>query len=195
MAVPNTVTINGTIRDIYGELYEGAVIEVYLENQMAHSDSLIGNAIFKTYSNSYGRFSLDLVPSDVDSRGGNYYVFKIIKDTVNYYKKVVPSVLTAQDFEDLPDYVASNMYSPTIGRTGTNGTQTLPENLGGIFQAATFNGDGSTQLFTAPGEIFFVARNGVVQSEALDYVKQGTDTIEFFSAPEEDSIIALFYRI
>lgn len=193
MAKPSTVTIQGTVRDIYGELYEGAVIEVYLQNQMTYSDALIGNAIYKAYSNSYGKFSLKLVPSVVSS--GNYYVFKIIKDTVNFYKKVVSGSPSIQNFDALPDYLPTTFQPTYIGDSGTQNIQTLPSDLTGIFQAIQYNGDGVLTLFSAPGEIFFVARNGVVQSEGFNYLKQGSDSIEFLQPPESSDLIAIFYRI
>ena len=193
MSVPNTVTVAGEIRDIYGHLYEGAVVEVYLHNQMSHSESTIGNAVYKTFSNSYGKFSLDLVPSDVVD--GNYYVFKIIKDTINTYRRVVTSVPSLQKFEDLQPYVPQALKTNYIGNVDAKIEQTIPTDVEGVFQANQFQGDGVTKVFQSPGQIFFVTVNGIVQSESIDYVKQPNDNIEFFSAPDEDSIIAIFYRL
>jgi len=198
MAVPNTVTVTGTVRDINGELYEGAVIEIFLMNQLFNAENLIGNAVQTVYTNSYGRFSVTLVPTDVDLASENYYVFRIIKDTVHTYQKLVRSAPATQLFDDLENYVPGGSKLPMIGGNGLQGStmyQELPNNLEGIFQAYQVNGDGNTKQFVAPGEIFFVAVNGIIQSETIDYTKQGRETIEFFEAPREGNLVAIFYRI
>lgn len=198
MAKPNTVEVRGTVRDVDGELYEGAVIKVWLNSQMDYSDSLIGSEIRTVYSNTYGRFRLNLVPSVVDAVRENYYVFTIIKDTVNVYKKIVSGNALKVDFDELPDFVPQGLRTPLIGnvnRTTNPNPVTLPQELIGIFQWSQFQADGATNVFTAPGEVSFVALNGIVQSEGIDYIKATPNTVEFISTPLDDDIIALQYRI
>jgi len=198
MAVPNTVTVTGTVRDNHGELYEGAVIEIFLRNEMFNSENLIINAVETAYTNSYGRFSVDLVPSDVDLATENFYVFRIIKDTIQTYLKVVRSYPETQLFDDLENYVPGSLQQQAIGSSALQGGimgQSLTGGLDGIFQAHQVNGDGNTKTFVAPGEIFFVAVNGIIQSEGIDYNKTGRETLEFFEAPREGNLVAIFYRI
>jgi len=198
MPQPNTVAVTGTLRDVDGKLYEGAVIRVWLNSQMNYSNSLMGNEIRTVYSNSYGRFRINLVPSVVDAERENYYVFNIIKDTVNTYKKIINGSALKVDFEDLPDFIPQGLRTPLIGNINRNVNPnpiTLPQELIGIFQWSQFQADGATNVFTAPGEVSFVALNGVVQSEGIDYIKQAPNIIEFISTPLVDDIVALQYRI
>lgn len=198
MAKPDTVEVTGTVRDVDGELYEGAVVRVWLNSQMDYSDSIVGNEVRTVYSNSYGKFRLNLVPSVVDSVRENYYVFTIIKDTINTYKKIINGSALKVDFDELPDFIPRDLRTPLLGninRTSDPNPIALPQELIGIFQWTTTTADGSVNVFTAPGEIAFVALNGVVQSGGVDYIKQAPNVVEFISTPLPDDLIAIQYRL
>lgn len=193
-----TVTVKGTVRDVNGDLYEGALIEAYLNSQMSYSSSLYGNEMLRTFSNSRGVFSMDLVPSSFDGRRENYYVFKIVKDTTNVYKKIVTGHALEVDFSTLPDYISPGMRTPLIGNinkhTNVNPI-TLPQELMGMFMWLSVLADGDTGVFSAPGEIYFVALNGVVQTPQVDYEKRDINVIEFNNPPVAGDLVALQYRI
>jgi hypothetical protein len=194
----NTVTVNGTVRDVNGKPYDGALIEVWLNSQMSYSSSLYGNEMRREFSNSYGRFSFQLVPSSFDGKRENYYTFKIVKDTTNIYNKIVNGTLTVVDFDELPDYVPPKQRTPLLGnlnQTINPNPVTLPQELVGMFMWQTLVADGTTSVFSASGEVYFVALNGVVQSSGIDYVKRSTNVIEFINTPLAGDLVALQYRI
>lgn len=199
MTIPvNTVTVNGTVRDVTGSPYEGALVEVYLNSQMGYSSSLYGNEFQRTFTNAYGRFSFELVPSSFDAARENYYVFRIVKDTTNIYSKIINGTLPVVEFSDLPDYIPPRQRTPLLGNLNRNTNVnpiTLPQELVGMFMWTSTQADGATSVFSAPGEIYFVALNGVVQSSSIDYVKRSTTVIEFINTPLSGDLVAIQYRI
>lgn len=191
-------TITGTIRTSDGKLYEGALIEAHLMNQMVSSPGLVGNNSTRTYSNSYGRFWMELAPTDLDpSSPDNHYVFKIINHTTNYYYKKVPTSATTLNFDELPDYIAPDKRTPFFGGIGQ--TVKLPGGLGedysGVFSYISITGDGETTSFTAPGKVHIVAVNGVMQNPATDYSIVSANAIEFMYKPQENDVILIQYRL
>jgi len=192
------VTVHGTVKDVSGEPYEGALVEAYLNSQMSYSSDLYGNAFKRTFSNSLGRFTFDLIPSSFDDQRENYYVFRIVKDTTNIYKKIISGSLPVVDFADLPDYVPPRQRTPLLGNINRHANInpiTLPQELIGMFMWTSTQADGDTSVFSAPGEIFFVALNGVVQSSSIDYVKRSTNVVEFINTPLAGDLVAIQYRI
>lgn len=197
--MPTTiVTVNGTVRDMTGEPYEGALVEVYLNSQMSYSSSLYGNEFKRAFTGATGRFSFELIPSSFDGARENYYVFRIVKDTTNIYKKIINGSLATVDFSDLPDYVPPRQRTPLLGninRTTNVNPITLPQELIGMFMWTSSEADGTQSVFSAAGEIYFVALNGVVQSSSVDYIKRSTNVIEFINTPLAGDLVALQYRI
>ena len=194
----NTVRVNGVVRDVTGRPYDGALIEVWLNSQMSYSSSLYGNEMRREFSNSYGRFSFDLIPSSFDGKRENYYTFKIVKDTTNIYNKIINGTLPVADFDSLPDYIPPKQRTPLLGnlnQTINPNPVTLPQELVGMFMWQTTMADGTTSVFSGAGEVYFVALNGVVQSSGIDYVKRSTNVIEFINTPLAGDLIALQYRI
>lgn len=193
-----TVTVNGTVRDVNGAPYEGALVEVYLNSQMSYDMSLYGNEFQRTFTGATGRFSFDLVPSSFDGKRENYYVFRIVKDTTNIYKKIVNGSSLVSDFLELPDYIPPGQRTALLGnlnKTASPNPITLPQELIGMFMWTSVQADGGSGVFSAPGEIYFVALNGVVQSATIDYVKRDTNVIEFINIPLAGDLVALQYRI
>lgn len=181
-----------------GEPYEGALVEVYLNSQMSYSSSLYGNEFKRTFTGATGKFSLELIPSSFDGQRENYYVFRIVKDTTNIYKKIINGSLPVAEFSDLPDYVPPQQRTPLLGNlnrhTNVNPI-TLPQELIGMFMWTSSQVDGTQSVFSATGEIYFVALNGVVQSSSVDYIKRSTNVIEFINTPLAGDLVALQYRI
>lgn len=190
--------ITGTIRSTDGKLFEGALIEAHLMNQMTQSPGLIGNNSIRTESNSYGRFWLELTPTDTDpTKPDNHYVFKIINQTTNYYYKQVPTSATPLNFDELPNYVAPDKRTPFFGGIGQ--TITLPDHISsdysGLFSYIAVEGDGSTTSFTAPGKVHLVAVNGVVQNPASDYTMVTHNSIEFTYIPQAADVVLIQYKL
>lgn len=190
--------VMGTIRTSDGRLYEGAVIEAHLMNQMALSPGLVGNNSVRAESNSYGRFWMELTPTDLDPAfPDNHYVFKIINHTTNYYYKQVPSSDEVLDFDELPTYISPDKRTPFFGGIGQ--TIKLPGGLGedysGVFSYVSITGDGETTSFTAPGKIHIVAVNGIMQNPATDYAIISTNAIEFTYKPQDGDVILIQYRL
>lgn len=188
------VRVFGTVRDSTGALYSGAVIEVYLNDQMSEATALYGNEMHTVYSGDYGTFEIFLVPS-VNS----YYTFKIIKETTNVYSKIVPNNILEVPFDSLPDYAPASSRVPLLGdlnKTINTNPVLLPNELVGIFQWHTIIANGTSSVFTAPGQVFLVSLNGVVQSENVDYIRRDINTIDFYnSTPLNEDLISILYRI
>ena len=198
MAITTTRVI-GSLRNALGEPYEGAVVRVYLASAMKYSDNIIGTELLVTYSDSYGKFYLDLVPSSADeSNLDNYYVFEIIKETTQFYRKYVPQSVSSIDFEDLVDYIPESQRTLYIGRNPygtTSSTEQVRVDLTGIFKWTNFDGDGTTKEFTAPGEIYIVSLNGLLLLKDVDYQKTKIDTIVLDEAPNSGDILGIQYKI
>lgn len=194
----NTVKVRGLVRDATGEPYEGAVIEVWLNSQIAHNSSLYGNEIRRDFSNSRGIFTFNLVPSSIDGERENFYTFKIIKDTTNIYNKIINGSLPVVNFDELPDYIPPRQRTPLLGNLNRHANVnpiTLPQELVGLFTWQVQTADGETAVYSAPGEIYFVALNGVVQSSSIDYVKRSSNVIEFINTPMAGDLVSIQYRI
>lgn len=191
--------VTGTIRGSDGKLAKGAVIEAQMVSQMVYSPGVVGNDAKKTESNSYGRFWLDLAPTTLDAtKPDNYYVFKIINSTTNYYFKSVPASVDPVDFDDLPTFVAPDLRPPFLGGIGQNGSGmpiTLTGDYTGLFSYLSIKGDGETRIFQAPGKIHLVALNGVVQNPTGDYTIMTTNSIEFVQPPVLNDVILIQYKI
>jgi len=199
MAVATT-PIQGVLRDAQGLLYEGALIEVYLNTQMIYSGATIGNLADRTYTNSYGTFYLNLSPSTSDAVRENWYTFKIVMDTTTYYNKIVPSSLSVINFDNLTDYIMPALRTPLLGGLNKNintSPVTVPNDYAGTFTWEAFTADGATRIFTAPGDIYLVALNGVLQSPGTtgDYVLLNANTIEFNIAPALNDLVLIQYKI
>lgn len=192
------VTITGTLRNLDGTPYKGAIVEAYLNSQMNYDGSIYGNEIFRTVSNIYGKFELDLVPSTVDSTRENYYVFKIVKETTNTYRKVVPSTNLSMDFENLLDFIPQNKRVKLIGNAnhGLNPNPIiLPPELIGMFVWQAVEANGTQVNFTVSGEVYIVAVNGVLVSPSIDYVKTAPNSIEFYAPPLNGDLVSIQYRL
>jgi hypothetical protein len=197
MAIPQTTKIIGNLRNAFGKPYSGALIKVYLASPMVVTDNIVGTELLSVFSNSYGRFEMSLVPSGADERNAeNYYIFEIIKENTQYYRKFVPIATTTLDFEDLPDYILPGQRTLYIGRdsSGSSPSQ-ITVDITGIFKWTTFDGDGTTKSFTAPGEIFIVSLNGLLLLENIDYQKTKFDTINLDEAPKIGDILGIQYKI
>lgn len=201
MAAPTTVKIRGYVRNSVGTPYEGAVIRVYAQYQMNASSSLIGNEIATLFSDIYGKFELNLVPTSSDLVHENYYLFYIIKDNTTVYKKMVPEVPTTDqpiEFDALPDYLAPSQRTPLLGNLNKTISTTpvqLPSDLVGIFKWEPFIADGTQTIFTAPGDIYLVAVNGQLQTENADFMFLNTKSVQFYTAPNNGDTVTLQYRI
>jgi hypothetical protein len=197
MAIPQTTKIIGRLRNAFGKPYEGAVIKVYLAAPMVVTDNIVGTELLSTFSNSYGIFELDLVPSGADERNAeNYYIFEIIKENTQYYRRFIPVSSIPLDFEDLPEYVLPGQRPLYIGRdsSGSSPSQVTVD-VTGIFKWTTFDGDGTTKSFTAPGEIFIVSLNGLLLLENIDYQKTKFDTVTLDEPPKTGDILGIQYKI
>lgn len=194
----NTTKITGSVRKISGEPYEGALVKVYLSSPMKFSDNIVGTEVMSTFTNSYGKFFLDLVPSEEDEESlENYYTFEIIKDTTQIYRKVVPDSDKALDFEDLEDYIHPEQRTLYIVRdpSGKAPDKQIQVDLTGIFKWTTFDGDGTTKEFRAPGEIHIVSLDGLLILEGIDYEKPSFDTVLLDEPPQSGDILAIQYKI
>lgn len=192
-----TTRVFGVIRGSDGKAAKGAIIEAQLMSQtVAGSPSWIGgNDSHRTESNAYGRFHLDLIPSTRDiSKPNNYYSFKIINETTNYYNKIVMPDEAPQDFFTLTDFIAPDMRPPFFGG---GGDAVLPpdSDFSGLFSYAPLQGDGVTVKFSVPGAIHMVVLNGVVQDPTADYTKNSSNTITFVSPPQNTDVILIQYRL
>lgn len=197
MAKPATTKVVGSIRNALGKPYEGALVKVYLSAPMVVTDNTVGTELISVFTNSYGKFEINLVPTESSEKNSEiYYTFEIIKENTQYYKKIVPKNDYAIDFEDLPDYVPFGKRPIYIGRdpSGTAPTQ-IPVDLTGIFKWTVFDGDGITVEFVAPGEIALVSLNGVLLLENIDYEKTKFNTVRLDEAPNSGDIIGIQYRI
>lgn len=190
--------VTGTIRGSDGRLYAGALIEAQLVNQMQVSPGLVGNNSYRTESNSYGKFYLDLAPSTLDeSKPNNYYVFKVINHTTNYYYKVVPESTDPIDFDELPTFTAPDQRPPFLGVSQPGGS--LQINIGndfsGMYTYLPISANGTDRAFSAPGKIHLVALNGIVQNPTADYTLISSNTIEFLQAPEQNDVVLIQYKL
>lgn len=193
-----TVTVTGTVRDVTGAIYEGAIVEAYLNSPMQYDGVLFANEAKRTYTDSYGKFYLELVPSVLDSDNENYYHFKITQGITTTYKKIVPGNAATLNFDDLASFTPKGLRTPLLGninQTVDPNPVTLPQELLGLFSWTSFPADGATNVFSAPGEIYIVALNGVIQSSPVDYVKHTPYTIEFVSTPMNGDTVAIQFRI
>lgn len=193
-----TTRVTGSIRNVLGRPYEGALIRIYLASAMKYADNIVGTEVVSVFTDSYGKFYVDLVPSGEDELNSeNYYVFEIIKDTTQIYKKFVPASTTALEFEDLVDYVHPEQRTLYIGRdpSGRAPAGQITVDLTGIFKWTVFDGDGTTREFTAPGEVYIVSLNGLLIVETIDYTKSSFDTVLLDEAPESGDILAIQYKI
>lgn len=193
-----TVTVTGVIRDASGNLYEGAVVEAYLNTPLKYDGVIYTNEVIRTYSDKYGRFYLDLVPSVYDQENENFYTFKFIRGTIVSERKIVPGNSPVIEYESLVDYIPQGLRTPLLGnlnQTDNPNPVKLPQELIGLFSWTSFTADGSTNVFTTPGEIFIVALNGIVQSSPADYVKRSPNTIEFVSTPIDKDTVSIQFRI
>jgi hypothetical protein len=197
MSRPQTTKVVGYLRTALGTPYEGALIRIYLASPMVVTDNIVGTELLSIFSNSYGRFEVNLVSTGADERNSeNYYVFEIIRETTQYYKKLVPATNITLDFEDLPDYVLPGQRPIYIGRDGsTPSSSQVRVDVTGIFKWTTFDGDGTTKTFNAPGEIFIVSLNGLLILETIDYKKIRFDTVELDEAPNSGDILGIQYKI
>lgn len=194
----STTRINGVLRNAFGQPYVGAVIRAYLSSPMEYSDNIIGTEVLTTHSNSYGQFHMDLVPTSFDQiNSENYYVFEIIKDNTQVYKKLVPSSMVPLDFEDLTDYILPKQRTLYIGRdsTGRLTPEQIKVDILGTFRWITFDGDGFKNNFSAPGEVFIVSLNGVLIVEGIDYQKPDFDKIILDETPRSGDILGIQYKI
>jgi hypothetical protein len=195
----NTTKVIGTVRNAMGIPYEGALIRVYLSTPITASNSIVGTELFNTFSNSYGKFEINLVPNSADTLGNSsYYVIEIIKENTQVYRKIVSASATPVRLEELPDYVPPGQRPVYIGRdssAGSSSGSSVRVDLTGIFKWTNFDGDGSTKTFSAPGEIYIVVLNGLLLMEGIDYTKSVIDTIVFNTAPNNGEIIGLQYKI
>jgi len=195
-----TTLVQGVIRDGQGELYEGALVEAYLNTQMVFSSATIGNLVHRVYTDSYGSFALHLVPSTKDASRDNWYTFKFVQDTTTFYNKIVPESVAAMNFENLVDYIYPAQRTPLLGGLNNNINTTpviVPSNYAGTFTWKAFTADGATRIFTTPGDIYLVALNGVLQSPGAggDYILLNANTIEFSIAPQLNDLVLIQYKI
>lgn len=194
-----TVRVSGTVRDMNGSPYEGAIVEVYLNSQISYSNSLVGNEVHRTYTDAYGRFDFDLIPTTLSNVSENHYVFKVIKDTVNIYKKTLGTGSSDLDFESLPDYVPPGQRTQFIGDSPSYGPNLIiaPTSYSGIYQWKTFDSDGTSKIFSTPtgSVVYIVSLNGVLQSPNVDYFKRSDNVIEFYSTPLSGDLVAIQYQI
>jgi hypothetical protein len=193
----STVRVTGTIRDASGTLYEGAVVEAYLDSPLLYNGVVYSNEVLRTYTDSYGKFYFDLIPSVYDADKENFYHFKIIQGTTTTYQKIVPGNNQLFEFETLADYTPQALRTPLLGNinhTVNPNPVTLPQELVGMFAWTSFHADGNTNVFSAPGEIYIVALNGIIQSSG-DYTKQAPNIIEFVSTPLSGDLVAIQFRI
>lgn len=195
--IPQTTKVIGYLRSALGKPYEGALVKVYLASPMVVTDNIVGTEVLSTFSNSYGRFEVNLVPTGADERNSeNYYVFEIIRDTTQLFRKFIPVSSVPLDFEDLPDYLFPGQRPVYIGRDGKGSAPSqISIDVTGIFKWTTFDGDGSTKSFTAPGEIFIVSLNGLLLLENIDYQKTKFDTVTLDEAPKTGDILGIQYKI
>lgn len=193
------VTVVGTIRDVNGKPYQGALVEAHLQSQMGYNTSLYGNEMVRTFSNAYGRFSFQLIPTSFDTERENYYVFKVVKDTINFYRKVINGTASPVDFESLPDFIPPGQRPPLLGSMGKPGQFnpiTVPhQDLVGMFMWHIVEGNGEQAVFTVPGNVYFVALNGLMLSPNEDYIRRGANVIEFTYIPAVGDRVAIQYRI
>lgn len=198
MAV-NKTRVKGSFRDSLGNPYEGASVKIYLSYPMKYSDNIVGNQLVHLYTNSYGVFEVDLVPSAEDEvNPNNYYVFEIIRETTSIYRKIVPYSATTLEFEDLADYTLPSQRTLYIGRgndTETVSTTSVTVDLTGTFKWTNFDGDGTTKVFVAPGQVALVSLNGVLLIEGIDYQKTKYDTVSLDEAPGSGDILSIQYKI
>jgi len=195
--IPQTTKVIGYLRTALGTPYEGALIKVYLSSPMVVTDNIVGTEILSTFSNSYGRFEVNLVPTGADERSpDNYYVFEIIRETTQYFRKKIPISITPLDFEDLVDYLSPSQRTPYIGRDDSGSVSAqVAIDVTGIFKWTTFDGDGNTKSFTAPGEVFIVSLNGLLLFKNIDYQKPKFDTVILDEAPQVGDILGIQYKI
>lgn len=198
MAV-NTTKVKGSLRDFEGNPYEGALVKVYLANPMKYSDNIIGNQSISVFTNSYGVFEVNLIPSESDElNSDNYYIFEITEETTFVYRKIVPVSSATLEFEDLEDYVLPSQRTLYIGRGNDSSpvsSSQIQVDLTGIFKWTTFDGDGTTKSFTAPGSVYIVSLDGILLIEGIDYEKTRYDTVALDEAPESGNILAIQYKI
>jgi hypothetical protein len=191
----STVRVYGTLRGVDGQPVEGAVVDVALKNQMIHEGTLLGNSVLRTYTDSYGKFSLDLVPSSLNM--GNYYEFTIVHDAVVKYRKIVGSSVSEINFEDLADFSSPGQQFSYIGgsQTGTGSFTYVPQSSS-VDAWRTATADGVAKIFTTPAgsTINLVALDGITQSPNVDYFKRANNAIEFYTAPFSTQLVALSYR-
>lgn len=198
MSLPTLTTVRGTLRNAFGKPYEGAVIRVYLNSPLYYQGNIIGTEMLETFSNSWGVFELDLVPTSMDEKNSeNYYVFEIIKDNTQVYRKFIPQTDKVIDFDSLEDYVSPGLRTLYIGRdqSGRSAVSQIKVDLTGIFKWTNFDGDGTTKSFTAPGEVFIVSLNGLLLLETIDYEKTSFDTVRLDEAPNSGDILGIQYKI
>lgn len=198
MAV-STTKIKGSLRDSQGKPYEGALIKIYLSNSIEYPDDIVGKQIASIFTNSYGVFQISLVPTlrDGETSSDTYYVFEIIEETTTIYRKVIPYSSTTLNFEDLEDYVLPSQRTLYIGRgsdTDSPSGVSVDIDLTGIFKWTSFDGDGTTTTFIAPGQISIVSLNGILLIEGIDYSRSRYDTVVLDDAPGSGSILSIQYK-
>lgn len=191
---PVRTLVQGEIRGVDGVPIQGAIIEAQLISQMEGQSGLVGNESHKTFSNEWGRFWFELVPTIYDAgKPNNYYAFKIISNTTNYYYKTIPDNGETIRFEDLPDFTAPDRRPNFIG--GVGDTINIGGDYTGVYTYLAVKGDGVKTVFDTPGRIHMVALNGVVQRPSADYVTRSSNSIEFNEPPMPEDVVLLQYKI
>ena len=175
------VVVQGKIRSIDGEPYEGAIITATLNRQMPGEDAIYASESKQVFSDSYGNFKLSLVPTE----SGYYYTFVVQKDTIKTYRKTIDGSENPIMLTELDDYV-----SPDNGYLG--GVSYTPAYEG--LKVVMFDGDGESVLFRVNGEVKLVFLNGQLLNEGVDYFKNTSTTITLGFPMDFGDILSVQYK-
>lgn len=206
----NRTQIHGKVRGTDGVVYEGAIIDIYLNKPKFYEDAYVSNNVLRTYTNSYGNFSFKLVPNSAD----DYYTIRILYDNDVNYNVKVPVSSNNLNLLQLEKWVSPSRRIPLIGggfgffQNGVLVTGGL--DLGGSFipqptlppfvntQFVTVFGNGSQTTFSAPGTILKVYINGLIQTEGIDFSRVSSNTIQLLSTyfiPDTNDTVTIEYGV
>jgi hypothetical protein len=101
----NRTSINIKFEDKYGQPYQGALVKARLKNAFYIDGLYVGTNEIREVSNAYGMVELDLIPSELDARGENYYTIEIIYDYAEIKKVKVPVSSLALFLNTLDEYL------------------------------------------------------------------------------------------
>lgn len=94
-------TVYGTIYDSSGSPYRGAIVKFLPNAPFISGQEWIQDVEVRAVTNSYGRFEVDLPPT----QGDNFYFLTVVYDKTTTRPVVIPKSDAPVDYLDLEKYL------------------------------------------------------------------------------------------